>query len=182
MEPVFHLPFAEFEAISQFGQSLKKQEGFGVFIPVSRQQQGIDFLVLNTRSGRSLRVQVKSSRVYVWDAPPYHRFWYNNFASRYKKGIADVYVFTALYPVYETGHHVRERRRFWRTSVLVFTDREMGALLPRIRSKSGKVDRFFQFGFDVETNIKVTRGRLAGLDLTTHLLENRVHMLKKMLR
>jgi hypothetical protein len=182
METIFHLPFAEFEAISQFGKALQKKHGFGLFIPVSRQQQGIDFLVLNNHSRRTLRVQVKSSRVYAWDTPPYNRFWYNNFATRYRKGVADLYAFTALYPVYETGHHVRERRRFWRTSVLVFTDSEMGRLLLKIRSKSGKVDRFFQFGFDVETEIKITRGKLAGRDLTHHLLGNRVEMLTKMLK
>ncbi len=182
MEAVFHLPFAEFEAISQFGRALRKNHGFGIFVPVSRQQQGIDFLVLNNHSRRTLRVQVKSSRVYMWDTPLYNRFWYNNFASRYKRGVADLYAFTALYPVYEMGHHVREKRRFWRTSVLVFTDSEMGRLLPKILSKSGRMDRFFQFGFDVETDIKITRGKLAGRDLTEHLLENRVEMLKKMLK
>src|SRR5690349_11397776 len=131
MEPVFHLAYSEFEAISQFTQALKKQDGFGVFVPVSRQQQGIDFIVLNNRSRRTLRVQVKSSRSYESDSPPYHCFWYSNFAARYEPGVADLYAFTALYPAYETGHHVREKRKFWRTTVLVFTDREMSRLLPK---------------------------------------------------
>jgi hypothetical protein len=185
MEPVFHLPFAEFEAISQFGQVLKKQQGFGIFIPISRQQEGIDFLVLNNRSQRTLRVQVKSSHWYEWDTPPYYRFWYNNFVGRYRPCIADVYAFTALYPVYEPGHHVREQLRFWRTSILVFTDQEMAEFLPRIKNKSGKADRFFQFGFDLEsaeTDIKVTRPDLPDMKLAPHLLKNRVDVLKKLLK
>ena len=67
-------------------------------------------------------------------------------------------------------------------AVLVFTDSEMGALLPKIRSRSGKIDRIFHFGFDFETDIKVTRDRLAGMDLTRHLLDSRTEMLKKILR
>ncbi len=185
MEPVFHLPFAEFEAISQFGRAFAKKEGFGIFIPVSRQQEGIDFLVLNNRSQRMLRVQVKISRWYAKDMPPHYIFWYNNFVGLYRPGAADVYAFTAHYPVYELGYHVREQRRFWQTSVLVFTDEEMGQFLPRVKTKSGKLDRFFYFAFDLatfETDIKVMRPDLPEMNLAPRLLKNRVGMLKKLLK
>jgi hypothetical protein len=180
MEAIFHLPYSEYEAISQFGETFKKMGGYGIFIPTSRQQQGIDFLVLNNRNQCTLRVQVKSSRAYVWDSPPYQRFWYNNFAKQYKPGAADLYAFTALYPIYKIGTPVRSRR-FWQTAILVFTDNEMGKLLPRIKNKSGKADRFFQFGFDSLKDIRVTRGRLAGMDLSPLLLKNRIGILKKKL-
>jgi hypothetical protein len=181
MEAIFSLPYSEFEAINRFNRILKKKNGFGIFIPVSRQQKGCDFLILGPRSRKPVRVQVKSSRAYTWDEPPLHRFWYRNFASRYRRGDADIYALTCHYPEYVVGRTVRERLRFWQTTILIFTDAEMARLLPMIRGKGGNVDTFFSFGFNDESDITFTRGSLAGRSLTSHLLTNRVEKLKRML-
>jgi hypothetical protein len=146
VNPVFTLPYTEFEAISQLARVLKKQDGFAIFIPVSRQQQGVDLLLLNYRTRRSLRVQVKSSRAYVKKTQAHLRFWYNNFVTKYRRGTADIYVFTALFPAYSVGHHVRERRRFWRTAVLVFTDAEIRDCWLESAPKRGSAIAFGRLG------------------------------------
>jgi len=181
MESIFSLPYSEYEAIGRFSRILKKRDGYSIFIPVSRQQQGCDFLIVGPRSRRTVRVQVKSSRGYQAKESPQHHFLFRNLAPRYRSGDADLYAFTCHYPIYATGHSVRDPRRFWETTILVFTDEEIARLLPRIRSKSGKADSFFTFGFDNEKKVMFTRGSLNGEPVTSYLLRNRVKELKGML-
>lgn len=65
MEPVFTLPYSEHQAIEQITKKLKKSDGYSVYIPTSRQQKGVDFIVHNSKSNKFARVQVKSSRSYT---------------------------------------------------------------------------------------------------------------------
>ncbi|MBL7135865.1 MAG: hypothetical protein ISS81_04625 [Candidatus Marinimicrobia bacterium] len=45
MEGVFSLPYSEYEVINQLQKKLKKSEGYSFYIPTSRQQKGIDFII-----------------------------------------------------------------------------------------------------------------------------------------
>ena len=61
-----YLQFALFgySAILQVQKMFKKKKGYSVFIPASRQQKGVDFLILNSESNAVLKIQVKGSRAY----------------------------------------------------------------------------------------------------------------------
>jgi hypothetical protein len=69
MEAVFSLPYSEYEAIIQIQRHFKKNDGFSVFVPTSRQEKRIDFIVLNTSNCKVLRFQVKGSRPFVPSKP-----------------------------------------------------------------------------------------------------------------
>lgn len=190
MEPIISLPYSEYETIIQIHRHFKKNDGFAVCVPVSRQQKGIDFIVLNTANGKVLRFQVKGSRPYVSsssDQKKYaafkYTFWFNNFYDRYKSGVADVYVLFGLYPVYDVKKNIKSHTKFWESFVLAFTDAEMGQFLDSIRTKDGRShDRFFYVSLNDLTEVIVTRGRLDRPNISHHLLTNRVPELLRQLR
>jgi hypothetical protein len=180
MEAIFSLPYSEHQAIERLLEFLPKSEGYGVYVPVSRQQARCDFVVL--QKNRMLRVQVKSSRHFEWSRSPTLRFWYRNFAASYRPGCADVFFLFGLYPVFAQGRKVSDRHAHWRNLILVFSDEEMSRILRR----TGK-DQFFQFGIDPVVSHKPpkvlgTRGGVKGQDLTLHVLERRVPWLRRQFR
>ena len=132
-----HSQYSEYETILQVQKYFKKSGGLSVFIPVSRQQKGIDFVIVNTKNRKTLTVQVKGSRSYTRTEIPKrskkelfkYNFWFNNFLHRYFKGQADVYILFGLYAVYDASRGVS--RRPWRP----------GALLPRDLLGHGPVGR-----------------------------------------
>ena len=87
MDGIFSLPYSEYETILQVQKYFKKSGGLSVFIPVSRQQKGIDFVIVNTKNRKTLTVQVKGSRSYTKTEIPKrskkelfkYNFWFNNF-------------------------------------------------------------------------------------------------------
>lgn len=81
MDGIFSLPYSEYEAIAQIQKHFKKKDGISVFIPTSRQQKGIDFILLNTLNSRVVRVQVKASRSWISSNPKKKRYTllFNNF-------------------------------------------------------------------------------------------------------
>lgn len=66
MEPVFTLPYSEFVIVEELAKYFKKNDGYSVFVPTSRQQIGIDLLLVKQMPGETetLSIQVKSSRVW----------------------------------------------------------------------------------------------------------------------
>src|SRR3990170_8509519 len=103
MEGVFSLNYSEYDVINKLSFLLRKSDGYGVYIPISRQQKGVDFIILNNNNGKVIRVQVKGSRSYY--IPDYHKkythlfgLWFGNFLEKYKEGNADLYVLYGLYP------------------------------------------------------------------------------------
>jgi hypothetical protein len=186
MEAIFTLPYSEYEAVLRTQKFFKKNEGFAVFVPTSRQQKGIDFVILNTSNSKVLRVQVKSSRSYVRHNQPaksksnhfIYNFWFNNFLDRYEPNIADVYFLFGLYPIYDTNGNIKSKKKFWESLILAFTDTEMVELLRQVKTKNeNKQDRFFGFGFDDTESIVGNRGFPEKPDLTKHLLENKIRIL-----
>ncbi len=190
MEPVISLPYSEYETIVQIQRHFKKNDGFSVCVPVSRQQKGIDFIVLNTANAKVLRFQVKGSRPYApsssegkKDGAFKYTFWFNNFHDRYKPGMADVYVLFGLYQVYNVKKNIKSRTKFWESFVLAFTDAEMAQFLDSIRTKDAqRHDRFFYISFNDLSEVIVTRGRKDRPNIRQHLLTNRVPELLKQLR
>lgn len=186
MEAIFTLPYSEYETILQTQKFFKKGDGFAVLIPTSRQQRGIDFVVMNTSNSKVLRVQVKSSRSYVRPEPPsnpkvhhfVYNFWFNNFLDGYQPDVADVYLLFGLYPIYNVGSNIKTGKRFWKSVILAFTDSEMKRLLERVRTKKeNKIDRFFSIAFNTSDRVFGKRGFPKTIELTRHLLENKIDRL-----
>ncbi|MBU1356933.1 MAG: hypothetical protein KJ620_10245 [Candidatus Edwardsbacteria bacterium] len=183
MEGIFALPYSEYEAILQTQKFFKKNDGFAVLVPTSRQQKGIDFIILNTLNSKVLRVQVKSSRSYVHPSPPnkskdehhIYNFWFNNFLNRYEPNTADVYLLFGLYPIYNNKSNIKSKKKFWKSIILALTDSEMKKLLDQVKTKKeNKPDRFFGISFNDPNKIIGKRGFPDRPDLTAHILDTKI--------
>lgn len=191
MDGIFTLPYSEFEIVNTFQNIFKKASGYSLYIPVSRQEKGVDFILFNSKSKSVKRFQVKSSRTYIHQAkikksgdlkPPrfvYH-LWLNNFRKRYAQDLADFYLIFGLYPAYDKSSPIISD--FWKTMILCFTDKEMGDLLNCVKTKKeGKEDRFFSFSFNSPLKIFGTRGFVSETDFSDHLLENQIRTIESVM-
>src|ERR1019366_8044870 len=72
MDPVFTLQWPEFVLAHHLQQRLPKKEGYSLFVPLSRQEKGVDLAILKKVSGshRTLTIQIKASRAYYSHTPP----------------------------------------------------------------------------------------------------------------
>jgi hypothetical protein len=182
MDPVFTLPYSEYAVIDRFTKQLSKRQGFSVYVPASRQEKGVDFLVHNSKQQRSLRFQVKSSRSYINDDKKSlskghlkYTLWFNNFRKRYMAGEADYYILFGLYPDYTVDSQIAAKKSFWCPLILCFRDEEMKALLDSVLTKKErKPDRFFYIAFDTHDQVYGTRGFTSRLDLSCHLFERQM--------
>ena len=192
MEPIFALPYAEYVIATLLQKHLKKKEGYSVQIPLSRQQKGIDLLVYNQKTKKAVSIQIKSSR--SWQRKPVkrknvqkfrHGSWFSKFDC--KKGIADFYVFFILCPTGKLSgkrlDKTKASKKWWNYKVIIFKDKEMRALLRKIRTKKGKPESFFGFGFnDGSKDIYVTRGLKRPTQYTSYLFEHKFREIKKALK
>ena len=190
MEPVFTLPYSEYAVIVEFGRHLGKADGFSFYVPTSRQNKGVDFLVYGSRHNKYLRFQVKSSRCYIHDDPRSlekgnfkFSLWFNNFRKRYTAGEADYYLLFGLYPDYAIVKPIDAKKSFWRPLILCFPDVEMKKVLDAVLTKRDKKpDQFFYVEFDSPEKIWGTRGFLSfpkgKRDLTDYVLKNRLQGIK----
>ena len=178
MEPIISLPFSEYSAINQIVKYLKKSEGYSVFVPTSRQQKGIDFIIYNSLSHKTVSVQVKSSRTYTRGGVNY--LWFNNFINKYNEGNADFYLLFGLYPKYNLQQNIR-KGDFWSPIILIYSEKEMFDFMRQVvTKKSGNPDKFFAFGFDLPSKIHCSRGP-DDYDVTRHLLKNQIESVKSLL-
>lgn len=179
MEPIFTLPYSEYQVIEQVAKRLKKSQGYAIYIPTSRQQKGVDFVIHNTVTNKFARVQVKGSRSYTENNN--HYLWYNNFIERYTDNNADFYMLFGLYQTFETGKKGVKKGEFWKPITLCFSEKDMFSFLKEVKTKKEmKSDKFFAFGFKTSKEIVCARGP-AEYDVAKHLLDNQVSMLKTFL-
>ena len=182
MEPLFTLPYSEYAVVNELSQHFGKQEGFSIYVPASRQEKDVDFLLHYSNDNTCLRFQVKGSRSYLNDNQSSlargafrYNLWFNNFINRYRPNQADFYVLFGLYPVYAIGKSIVARNSFWRSLILCLEDKEMKELLEQIKTKKEKKqDRFFGIGFDSPKEIYGTRGFPSPKIVTHHLLDQQV--------
>lgn len=187
MDSIFTLPYSEYEAIVHVQRYFKKTDGYSIFIPTSRQEKGVDFIVLNTRNKKLIRFQVKGSRPFSSTKPTktkyMYTFWFSNFREKCNKNVADVYLLFGLYPMYDVGKNIKSKKQLWRSFVLAFTEKEMKAFLSRIKTKSqNKPDKFFYISFNDINKIVVTRGRSDMPDITSNLLSNKIKDIIKLIK
>lgn len=74
----------------------------------------------------------------------------------------------------------RVKPRWYRDCTLLFTKQEMQEFLPTCRTRGGKQEHMFYFGFDVRTQVFQTRGIEDGSqhDYSAFLLDNRLELIE----
>jgi len=180
MEPVFALPYSEYLAANLLNRHYKTRAGYSLFVPTSRQEQGID-LLLTKRIGGTLRCasfQVKSSRTY--SPMPAKRkttirfsyyTWFNTFQVPNQ---ADFFLLVGIYPP-EQNRTKKATYTWWESVVLLFSQVEMRSFVADVKTRSGSPDKMFGFGFDSASKIILTRGdqNRSMQDYSAHLFENK---------
>ncbi len=188
MEPIFTLSFPEYKVVLKLLGLYKPKYGYSILLPLSRQQKGFDLLIYNLNKHRSASIQVKGSRSYDGhkNDPHDYNLWFKRF--KYKEGMADFYILFSVYPQLASNikrlDHSRNTSRYSYLFMLL-KDVEMEKLLVNLKTKKGKRDNSFQFGFDSSgRNIFLTRGigRQKEKPYNKYLLENRVDLIKKFLK
>ena len=189
MDAVFTLPYSEFATADLFISIFKASDGYSVFVPVSRTEKGID-LVLTRRSDGVTKVvtfQIKSSRTYAGTAPKQkvkhrryqHYTWLNRFDVPDQ---ADFVVLFGLYAPDERSGH-KTSRSWWQSHVLVFSHKEAAELLANVKTRAGRPDRMFGFGFDSSDQAYLTRGSETGahVDYSAHLFTCQISRIRRAL-
>ena len=59
MDGIFTLPYSEFEIVNKFQGIFKKKDGYSVYIPVSRQEKDVDFILTKSGSEKIARLKDK---------------------------------------------------------------------------------------------------------------------------
>lgn len=179
MEGIITLPYSEYDVINKMSKLLKKSDGYSFYIPTSRQQKGVDFVILKEKSNKHLRIQVKSSRSYVKGDNFF--LWFNNFVDKYEEDNADLYVLYGLYPILKEGHKVSTKKKAWNSVILCFNEKEMHEFLKQVKTKkTNKNDKFFGVKFTNPDRITTERGFTQEQDISKHLLENYLKTIKEM--
>jgi hypothetical protein len=181
MEPILTLPYSEWLVAQQLMLALPTREGFSVYAPLSRQEKGVDLLITKREKGmnRVATLQVKYSRAY--ETPPKSKFrfaiWFRGFRVPEE---ADFVILAALYPNI-TGKGGGTQASWWLPLLLVFTREEMSGVISSLRTRSGKPDKMFYFGFDSPEQVVQTRGAPEDRDCTDFTFANRLPMLRAVL-
>lgn len=186
MEPIFSLPYSEFCVAEQLAKLLPASQGYSFYIPVSRQQPGVDLVVARRRKDRMCIacIQVKSSRTYSRPTitsrtkrPLRYKTWFNNFDCPLQ---ADFFCLVAIYPAIDSAQR-REMGSWWAPQILLFSQTEMRSFLRGVRTVGGKKDRMFGFGFNVPEEAVQARGdsKRWFRDFSQHLLRHRVDRLRR---
>ncbi len=189
MEPVFTLPYSEYGAANLLSQQFKRSQGYSIFIPASRQEKGVDLLLAKRSGSRTATVtfQVKSSRTYSPPQPKRSntaRFTYYTWFNRFHVAReVDFYLLFGLYPPDE-GRTKKSTASWWSAMVLLFSGAEMRHFVASVKTKGGKPDNMFGFGFNDPTAVFLTRGhrRLRAVDYTQHVLSNKLAEVKACLQ
>lgn len=177
----FTIPFPEYDIANILQKEFQKKDNFSVAIPLSRQQKFYDLLLINGKSKKSLTIQVKSSR--TWPATKNSEFhfysWLNYF--EIKDNYSDFYFIYMTYPALDKDLRPGAK---WERKILVFNQKEMVKVLNNVKTKAGKQERFFSFGFNAsDSKIYGVRGfsHLKKQDFAKNLIENKLPELRKKL-
>lgn len=177
----FTIPFPEYDIANILQKEFSKKNNFSVAIPFSRQQKFYDLLLINGESKKSVTIQVKSSRTWPGKEKEEYQFysWLNYFDI--KNNYSDFYLIYMTYPVFDKNFRPGAK---WNRKILVFNQKEMAELLNSVKTKTGKQERFFSFGFNISDNkIYGARGfaHLEKQEFSKNLLENKLNEIRKSL-
>ena len=184
MDGIFTLPYSEFEIVNKFQGIFKKKDGYSVYIPVSRQEKDVDFILTKSGSEKIARFQVKSSRTYIHEIkilksgkekiPEFkYNLWFNNFRAKYQMKSADFYILFGLYPIYSTQKGINSD--FWKSIIVCLPDRVMNDTLQDVLTKrERKPDRFLGLSFNNPHEIIGTRGFIENKSFSQYLIDNQI--------
>ena len=189
MDPVFTVPYSEYRIANIFSEHFKGKDGYSLYVPLSRQEKGVDLLLGYRVKGmtKTLSWQVKSSRTYPHPPPKRkttQRFKYYTWFNRFEvPSESDYCLLFGLYPPEERITQ-KSSASWWSAMVLLFSNREMRQFINGVRTKTGKPDMMFGFGFDSISKIILTRGdqHRNNPDYTDYLLEKRIDELKRAIK
>ena len=159
MDGTFSLPYSEYRVAETLIKLFPKKEGYALFIPVSRQQKGIDLLLYNQKSGKKLAIQVKASRAYPHDPEKSERqygIWFKNFFDKCKTDNADYYIIYGLYPMHKKTVSSKD---CWKEILLLYSKAQMIKYLDRVRLVNSPNERDSFFGFEFDDGGPVWEGR-----------------------
>lgn len=185
MEPVFTLQWPEFKVCERLQTLLPKSQGYSIYIPLSRQEKGVDISILHRmeHENRTITIQVKSSRTYLnspakrKDTIKYrYSTWFNRFTPSQH---ADYFALIGLFPP-TLAQTTKISSNWYSDCTLLFSYREMVELINNCVTVSGKPDSMFGFGFDDLSKIIYTRGDplRSGRDFSGHTIDKKIHALK----
>lgn len=182
MDAIFTLPYSEYAAANMLADHFKPSQGYSVFVPASRTEKGVDLLLTkrDPQRVRTLAFQVKASRTYPGSPPirkvKNRRFayytWFNSFDVPPQ---ADYFILFGLFAP-EQSTSKRVAKSWWQSMCLVFSNEEMSEFMASIKTKTGKPDRMFGFGFDTPKEVLLTRGSESGTqtDYSSHLFASQL--------
>jgi hypothetical protein len=189
MDPVFTLQWPEFLLANRLQKKLPKKEGYSVFIPVSRQEKGIDLAILKKNvkgESRVATIQVKASRTYIPEPPKREntkRFQYYTWFNRFEVSQGtDFFLLFGLYAP-DAGQTKKVTSTWYRDCTLLLTYPEMKKFIDNCLTVKGTTDKMFGFGFDSPKQIFQTRGdkKRRFRNFSDYLLEQRIDDIKKYL-
>ena len=144
---------------------------YSIYVPISRQQKGIDLILFKNGCSKVATIQVKSSRSYVGDKDKDSKerinyLWLNTFSIR-EEAMADFYIIVGNY--YSSKQKLDQNSGCvfnlvdYKSLILVYTADEMKEELIRLKQvKTESQNRFFSFRFRDETDVELDRGYFAG--------------------
>jgi len=96
-----------------------------------------------------------------------HYTWLNRFE------VPDQADFVVLFGLYAPNERSGRKgsRSWWQSHTLVFSHAEIGHLMSNVKTRGGKPDKMFGFGFDSADQAYLTRGSETGehIDYASHL-------------
>lgn len=190
MDPIFTLPYPEYAVAIELNKHFKKNDGYSISIPLSRQEKGFDLILYNNKSKKVITIQVKASRIYKGSIPKrktkHQKFkyytWFNNFIV--EKGYADFYILFGVYTKQLENKKLdksRKASKWYSHILLVFNENEMKKFLTGLVTRRGKPEDKFGFGFDDLKNVYLTRGAPKVKEISEYLFHKKVNKIKKML-
>lgn len=186
MQPVFTVQWAEYETAKYIKENIK---GASIFIPLSAQEKGIDFVLIKNIDGvnKLLTFQVKMSRTYESNYKGEHEFDYGLWFNRYNvPENADWNILVGIYPKFSSKKgKIGKKDVKWETIMLAFSKDEMKEFMDNVKQKRNheKDDEFFDFHFDRNIDsIYQIRGAIEPKDMKKYLISNRLEDIKNSIK
>ena len=182
MEPIFTLRYSEWLVAGLLSKELPKRQGYSIYLPLSRQEKGVDLLVTRRARGnsRTVTLQVKYSRNWEDRRRNADFRFIMSFNVFDVSEHADFYVLTTIFPDY-TRRRTGARRIRWLPFMLLFNRREMSRLLSSLRTRSGRPEHRFYFSFNDPSDVSLTRGAPEPKDYSGYTLKKRLPFLRRRL-
>jgi len=186
MDPVFTLQWPEFIICERLQKYCPKKDGYSVYIPVSRQEKGVDIVLLHRtdKTKKTITIQVKSSRTYLGEPArnkKIERFnyytWFNRFVP---SPDADYFALIGIYPK-DISQTKKIGPSWYNDCTLLFTYKEMKSFIDNCLTVRGKPDKMFGFGFNSPDAVIQTRGdqHRKYKDFSNYLFAKKIENLKQ---